>query len=322
MRLSFWVGLLIVVACGVGIGCDHAPAPTPGEPAATVAAPTPAPTELFYAPIDACRTPGGKILVLYGEDDALPHLANAVVRFDAHGTFEKQLDLDLAFAHSISATGQGTFLISDQKHFRLLEIDEDGRVLREIGRPERQDLFNSAVRLPGGTILASILEKGIAEIDNDGNVVRELFRDNSTHDATPLPDGHVLFTSVEKGALEIDGAGQIVWSFQHPDIQIIKNARRLASGNTVLAHRRGLVEVTPAGEIVRKSDTLLRCYNFKLEPDGGVLLAHPLRGALVLDPQWRVRRTVAYRAPRSWDEFRGGSLDAETERRMKQLGYL
>lgn len=322
MNRTHWCWLLLALGF-VLLGCQ-APGGGPQNTDVTPTAAAPAPETVaatFHSPLDACRTPGGKLLVVYGEDEALPHLANSLVRFDADGRFEKEIDLGLHFAHSISATDRGTFWITDQKNFRILEIDEDGRVLHTI-HDRRGDGANSAVELPDGTLLVSVLGIGIEQLDRDGRVLRHIFSDDSTHDATPLPEGHVLFTSVEKGALEVDALGKVVWEVTPPTVEVAKNARRLPSGNTLVANRDGLIEVDAAGAVVRKSDKIMRCYNFKMEPDGGVMLVHALRGLVFLDRELKIKRTLAYRAPQTWDEFRGQSLNAETLQRMKQLGYL
>lgn len=292
------------------------------------------PSQKYYSAIDACMMPDQKMLVLFAQPADVKNLVTAVVRFDQSGKAEKEFDLTLHFPHSINPTGQGTYLISDHGRNRLLEIDGDGKIVkaifdRELGLEGFN--INSARVTKKGTVLAAGRDWGIAEFNMtpkllwtyklvEGDEVP--FQTMGAHDATLLPDNKIMYISTaENQVIVVDRKGRKVSTFTDKSVVLPKNARHLDNGNLLISHRNGLTEFSPTGKVIRKNDTLKSCYNFKVLPDGGVMVAHAIRGVVFLDKDLKITKTVAYKNPPSWEYLKEGLLWDEIEG-LISLGYL
>lgn len=287
------------------------------------------PSEAVYVPIDACLLKDKKLLVLYGEAPGFKWMSNSLVKFSETGELEAEYDLGLSWAHSLSETPKGTFLITDHAHNRIVEVDENGNIVSELPPKgaESQDYdFNSGIMISNGNILASILGmnrfKGLAEFAPSGKMVWKHETSAHCHDATLLENGHILFTATsENKVVEINRAGKTVWMFKHKKLVGPKNARRMKNGHTLITHSGGIWEVSRFGKIVRERTDITLCYNFKVLPSGNILLTHPIEGVILMNPEFQTLKTLKYRGPKSFDDLRA-IAPPESLKHLKSLGYL
>lgn len=136
--------------------------------------------------------------------------------------------------HSFQPLGEGRLMIAESGPARIIEIDRDGRLLREVK-----------------------LHVDHPSTHSDTRLVRK------------LANGHYLVAHENDGHVrEYDESGKVVWDFEVPLFgqsprdghgpEAFGNrlfaALRLENGNTLVATGNGhsVLEVTPAGEIVWK----------------------------------------------------------------------
>lgn len=117
---------------------------------------------------------------------------------------------------------------------------------------------NAVSRLPNGNTLMSPRNFNLlVEVDPRGSVVRTIGKGifHYQHDPQVLPNGHILVANHRRPhrAIEVDPqSNTIVWlspGFER-DAAPVRDADRLANGNTLITGSTKIVEVTPEGEIV------------------------------------------------------------------------
>ncbi len=126
--------------------------------------------------------------------------------------------------------GHGRYLVTDGGNHRVIEVDVTKGIVWQYG--------NAGNRLGSGQGSA------VNQLDDPGSSVR-------------LLDGNTLIADTgNQRVLEIDLLGQIIWTYKPSLVQGGLGVRdphlvkRLASGNTLIAGRQGLCEVTPDLHIV------------------------------------------------------------------------
>lgn len=292
------------------------------------------PTDFYYAAIDACRLDDGRIWILYARPPEAFKFHDKLVRFDSKGKPEAEFNLGLAFPHSINPTGNGTYIISNHGGNQLLEIDNEGNIILTIDdRRLGIDGFNinSIVMTPKGNFLASARDWGIAEFDREGKIVwshkiiqtdKPGFQMMGSHNATLLKNGNVMYVSTTTNEIiEINRKGEKVNTFTHPSIKLPKNARRLENGHLLVSHKNGLTQFDSEGNIVRKNSQFKNCYNFKVEPDGSILLSHTVHGLVFLNSKLEFVRSIRHHAPQSWSVLKN-DIPKENLEQLKSLGYV
>jgi outer membrane protein assembly factor BamB len=114
---------------------------------------------------------------------------------------------------------------------------------------------NSVTRLPNGNTLISLRNFHlIAEVDSKGSVVRTIGEGmlKHQHDPEMLASGNILMAdhAEPQRAIEVEsGTNRIVWEFKVPR-QLVRDANRLANGNTLITGSTVIIEVTTDGEVV------------------------------------------------------------------------
>ena len=194
----------------------------------------------------------------------------------------------------------GTTLLADN-HIpgepRIIEVNMEGEIVWEYVLPEDLPPASDVELLPNGNILF-VTDKGLYEIDRDGNIVWSYLDEKVSHDADRLPNGNTLV--VFGGDDQIDDAhvkeispeGEVVWAwyakdhfYKEPYKDIYEagwthtNAvTRLPNGNTMISLRNFLltVEVNPEGEVVWSYDWSslgIEPHEPELLPNGNLLIA-------------------------------------------------
>ena len=173
--------------------------------------------------------------------------------------------------HSCAPLPNGNVLITVSGQSKVIEVDKDGKVAREIkfakvskfagnGHMELRD----SVKTAKGTYLVAFLKEGvIREFDADAKAINTIETDylkaNGVSSLQVLKNGNLLIGGgYGHNVLEIDKDNKIVWSLTEKDIKGLKlgyvaTAGRLANGNTLVSLYHGsyaFFEVTKDKKIV------------------------------------------------------------------------
>lgn len=113
---------------------------------------------------------------------------------------------------------------------------------------------NAVSRLSNGNTLISLRNFNfVVEVNTTGAIVRTIGEGILTqnHDPAVLASGNILVADhcEPQRVIELDAQGQIVWQFSVPK-QLVRDANRLANGNTLITGSSALIEVTKQGKIV------------------------------------------------------------------------
>ncbi|MCB1097042.1 MAG: hypothetical protein KDN22_15825 [Verrucomicrobiae bacterium] len=173
--------------------------------------------------------------------------------------------------HTCQPLADGNILIAQNGPSRLIEVNRDGKIVKEVAvKSTRDDLhmrFRMCRKLPGGNYLCMIsCDNEIREIDPEGKTVRTIKDLPGVEMAKPhavirLANGNTLFsTGAGCMAVEVDKNDNIVWKLDRTDLPGIEmgfmtGLTRLPNGNTVICFYQGshhVIEVTPQKELVWK----------------------------------------------------------------------
>jgi len=166
----------------------------------------------------------------------------------------------------------GNTLVGECGAARLVEVDKDGTVVKEIAltaKARGHGQFRMARALADGHYLvAHYGESLVREYDAAGKVLREIKAAN-VFGAVRLPNGHTLISCGDGHAeghrvFEVDQDGKTVWQclrtdLEGIDLKFMAGVQRLANGNTVMCNWLGhgnlgqgphIIEVTPEKKIV------------------------------------------------------------------------
>ena len=193
-------------------------------------------------------------------------------------TPDKQIVFEHAVAkecHSVQRLPDGLTLIEDPSNKRLIEVDRQGRIIREIKIPVEPDKVHDYARqcrkLPNGNYLvAHHIEQAIAEYAPDGTLLHRFPIDGRPFGVSRLANGNTLVGAgggpdIGNRVVELDPQGKTVWSFEPTDfppetnLDWVLGTQRLSNGNTMIAHFLGhgkngqgisLLEVTPEKKVI------------------------------------------------------------------------
>lgn len=153
---------------------------------------------------------------------------------------------------------------------QVIEIDQEGKTvwkwfaidhLKNELRPRRYNFkrggffhANSVMRLKNGNTLISL--KGydiVLEVNSAGKVVWMKRGVKRVHDPSILENGNILLaTNKPYGIFELSRDGILKWSYYQGDLQTITCCNRMPNGNTLVAARNNILELSPDGKIVWK----------------------------------------------------------------------
>ena len=176
--------------------------------------------------------------------------------------------------HNCQPLPDGGALIGEGGTCRLLELDAQGKIAKEIKLTlggNAHTHMRQVRKTPKGTYLVTAAgENNIREYDAQGKELRVLLgtaiekqgvKWPIVHSAELLPNGNLLIGGAYGApVIEVDPADRIVWQLAAADIPEIGFAYsagclRLANGNTVVAaytSKFPVFEVTPAKKVVWK----------------------------------------------------------------------
>ncbi len=174
----------------------------------------------------------------------------------------------------------GFTLIADYSDNRVVEVDDQGRVVFEL-----QEIFGAwdAECLDSGNLLITEFSVSrVQEVNRKGEQVW-VFEDlKNPYDADRLPNGNTLIADTfASRVIEVDPAGKIVWAFTK-DIRPF-DCDRLPNGNTLIADvlKDRVLEVGPQGEIVWESRGLPNAHDADRLPNGNTLVTLRSKGTVV-----------------------------------------
>ena len=173
----------------------------------------------------------------------------------------------------------GFTLIADYSDNRVLEVDDQGRVVFEM-----QDVFGAwdAECLDNGNLL--ITEYAISrvqEVDRKGNQIWAYEDLKNPYDADRLPNGNTLIADTYASrVVEVDKDGKVVWTYAK-EIRPL-DVDRLPNGNTLIADatKERVLEVTPAGEIAWELKGLPSAHDVERLQNGNTLVTLRSKGVV------------------------------------------
>lgn len=134
----------------------------------------------------------------------------------------------------------------------------------------------------GWTLIADYSDNKIVEVDDQGNVERQVEDVFGAWDAEYLETGNLLITEFSVSRVqEIDRKGNAVWVYE--ELKNPYDADRLPNGNTLIADTFGsrVIEVTPDGQIAWKYDTEIRPFDTDRLLNGNTLIADVLKDRVI-----------------------------------------
>jgi outer membrane protein assembly factor BamB len=154
--------------------------------------------------------------------------------------------------HACQPLRDGRVLLVECGPCRLLEIDRDGKIAKEIkltpppATVKLHDQFRGVRKTKDGHYL--VCRKGehiVQELDADGKSLREIKVPGDVHEAVLLPDGHLLIDCGDgHKVVELDADEKVVWELNENDLpgnplRLMAGCQRLPNGNTVFCNYIG-----------------------------------------------------------------------------------
>lgn len=154
--------------------------------------------------------------------------------------------------HACQPLPDGRVLIAECGTSRLIEVDRDGKIAKEISLPpppakvHLHDQYRGVRKTPAGHYL--VCRKGehcIDELDTDGKLLRSIPVPGDVHEAVLLPDGHLLVDCGDGHRIvELDEHQTVVWEIGENDLpgnplRLVAGCQRLPNGNTIFCNYLG-----------------------------------------------------------------------------------
>jgi hypothetical protein len=216
--------------------------------------------------------PGGNVLFCFFRTGAGKAAGVKEVTPDKRTIFEYAVEQE---CHSVQRLPDGLTLIEDPVHRRLIEVDRNGKIAKEITLQIGHDKVHRVARQcrkleNGHYLVAQEGDQQVVEYDPDGKVLRRIPVKGFVYGVAPLPNGNLLIGTgggpdAGRSAVEITPEGRVAWAFAPADfprdtnLDWVLGVQRLANGNTIipnyLGHGKGgkgiwLLEVSPEKKIV------------------------------------------------------------------------
>ena len=177
----------------------------------------------------------------------------------AHGVKEIAPDKKTAWEYKTAPQNEifscqplenGNVLIGEAGSCRLIEVDRQGRITKEIpltaAAQRAHGQFRICRRTPGGTYLVAHMgERVVREYDAKGAVLRTIKAPGNVFSAVRLPDGNTLIACGDGHKLiEVDPKDNVVWQVGENDLpgnplRFVAGVQRLPNGNTVVCNWGG-----------------------------------------------------------------------------------
>ena len=154
--------------------------------------------------------------------------------------------------HACQPLPDGRVLLVECGSCRLIEVDRDGKIAREIkltpppATVKLHDQFRGVRKTKDGHYL--VCRKGehiVEELDGDGKSLRRIKVPGDVHEAVLLPDGHLLVDCGDgHKVVELDADEKVVWELNENDLpgnplRLMSGCQRLPNGNTIFCNYLG-----------------------------------------------------------------------------------
>jgi hypothetical protein len=190
---------------------------------------------------------------------------NVVWRYDAakmNGNAGKKVEV-----HAFQRLADGITMIAESGPGRIIEVDRDGKLLKEVklkvAKPDPHRDTRLVRKLENGHYLvAHEGEAVVREYDEGGKVVWEYNVGSAVYSAIRLPGGNTLIGGGNGSkVIEVTPGGEVVWKIDKTDLPGITLAwvtmvNRLSNGDTLIVNCHAgpdnpqLIEVTPDKKVV------------------------------------------------------------------------
>jgi len=190
---------------------------------------------------------------------------NILVASRAKGILEVNRDKKVVWSfkpegetYTCQRLANGRTLVGDNRNKRLVEVDAEGKIQREIkieSNAKEHGMIRTARALPGDHFLVCQREDNVVrEYDLMGKVVWE-FKISGPMTAIRLANGNTLMSSVSGEFVEADAKGQVVWKLAKTDFPGGGKGKpyglqRLPNGNTIACLEGSVYEFTPEKKLV------------------------------------------------------------------------
>ena len=215
-------------------------------------------------PNDVWSLPNGEVMFAW-------RMGVSIYRKSGERVFEWKSSEKRDEIHTCQPLSDGNILIAQNGPSRLIEVNRQGKIVKEIPvKTRNNDLhmrFRMCRKLDNGHYLCMVsCDNEIREIDSKGETVRIIknlpgIPMSKSHAVMRLPNGNTLFsTGAGAMAVEVDKDDKVVWKLECKDLPEIKmgfmtGMNRLPNGNTVICFYQGshhVIEVTPEKKLVWK----------------------------------------------------------------------
>lgn len=150
----------------------------------------------------------------------------------------------------------GNYLCSS--HHFVRELTPDGKTVWEY-RVQAPVELKTCVPMPNGDVMTVDADKmGLVQLSDQGKRVAKRIPVPTVAKTTPhnrcnllrrtASGTFLLALRAEKSFIEVDESGKELWRHSVPDLPVV--AERLENGNTLMSWRGGIIEATPAHEVV------------------------------------------------------------------------
>ena len=174
----------------------------------------------------------------------------------------------------------GFTLIADYSDNRIVEVDEQGRVVFEM--QEVYGAWDAECLDNGNLLITEFSVSRVQEVDRKGKQIW-VFEDlKNPYDADRLPNGNTLIADTfASRVIEVNKEGKVVWTYAK-EIRPF-DCDRLPNGNTLIADvlKDRVIEVSPAGEVVWEAKGLPNAHDADRLPNGNTLVTLRNKGAVV-----------------------------------------
>ena len=152
--------------------------------------------------------------------------------------------------HGCQPLPDGNVMVVECGTRRLIEVDRNGKIAREISVPLKTNNTHDQLRgcrrtLDRRYLICAKGDRKILEMTADGKVTREIKTPGDPHEVRELPNGNLLIACGEGEALlELDRAGNAVWKLGTEEVpnnplRLISGFQRLPDGHTIVINWLG-----------------------------------------------------------------------------------
>lgn len=177
---------------------------------------------------------------------------------------------DKTEVHSCQPLSDGSVLVAECGTKRLVEVDREGKIKKEIKLDTKMQNTHMQVRVArklsnGNYLVAQTGDRLAREYDGEGKTVRTIPTPGDVYCAVRLPNGNTLIGCGDgHKVIEVDATDKVVWSIDENELpgiplRFVAGLQRLPNGNTLVCNWGGhghvgkqplMFEVTPEKKVV------------------------------------------------------------------------